>query len=90
MDVRLHQRQVFSPLIPPARGNGRDVAGVAQCPALEVLTADERRAGAHSLQHKEAPEQPHRWPYPTYISQRLTKMTTRAMELGERCCSWSL
>jgi hypothetical protein len=64
MDVRLHQRQVSSPLIPPARGNGRDVAGVAQCPALEVLTANEWRAGAHSLQHKEAPEQPHRWPYP--------------------------
>jgi hypothetical protein len=49
---------------PPARGNRRDVADVARCPALKVVTADERWACACSLQHEEAPEQPHRWPYP--------------------------
>jgi hypothetical protein len=64
VDIRLHQRPVFSPPFPPARGNGRDVAGTAQCLALEVVAADERRAWAHSLQHEEAPEQPHRWLYP--------------------------
>jgi hypothetical protein len=64
VDVRLHQRPVFSPPFPPARGNERDVAGMTRCPALEEVTADERRARARSLQHKEAPEQPHRWLYP--------------------------
>jgi hypothetical protein len=54
VDVRLHQRPVFSSPFPPARGNGRDVAGVAWCPTLEVVATDERRAGAHSLQHEEA------------------------------------
>jgi hypothetical protein len=46
--VRLHQRPVFSPSFPPAKGNGRDVAGVVLRPAR-----------AHSLQHEEAPKQPH-------------------------------
>jgi hypothetical protein len=64
VDVRLHQRPVFSPPFLPARGNERDVAGVARCPALEVVTADERWACAHSLQREEAPKQPHRWSYP--------------------------
>jgi hypothetical protein len=64
VDVRLHQRPVFSPLFPSARGNMRDVASVARCSTLEVVTADERWAWARSLQHEEASEQPHRWLYP--------------------------
>jgi hypothetical protein len=64
MDIRLHQRPVFSPLFPPARGNECDVAGMARCPALEVVAADERWVRAHSLQHKEVLELPYRWPYP--------------------------
>jgi hypothetical protein len=28
------------------------------------MTADEQRTQAHSLQHEEALEQPHRWQYP--------------------------
>jgi hypothetical protein len=42
----------------------RDVAGVARCPVLQVVATDERWAQAHSLQHEEASEQPHRWLYP--------------------------
>jgi hypothetical protein len=64
VDVRLHQRPVFSPPFPPAKGNRHDVAGMARCPVLEVVTADERHAWAQSLQHEEAPEQPHRWLHP--------------------------
>jgi hypothetical protein len=64
VDVRLHQCPVFSPLFPPARGNGRDVAGMAQCLALDVGATNERRAWSHSLEHEQALEQPHRWPHP--------------------------
>jgi hypothetical protein len=64
VDIHLHQRPVFSPPFPPARGNVRDIAGMAWCPALEVMTADEQRTQARNLQHEEAPEQSHRWQYP--------------------------
>jgi hypothetical protein len=64
VDVRMHQHPVFSPPSPPARGNRHDAVGVARCLALEVVSADERRARARNLQHEEALEQPHRWPHP--------------------------
>jgi hypothetical protein len=54
--VRLHQRPIFSPALPPARGNGRDVTDMALCPMLEVVADDEWWALAHSLQYKEAPK----------------------------------
>jgi hypothetical protein len=41
MGIRLHQRPIFSPALPPARGNMRNVMGMALCPALEVVAADE-------------------------------------------------
>jgi hypothetical protein len=49
--VRLHQHPIFSPALPPARGNERDVTGMALCPKLEVVAADERWVLAHSLQY---------------------------------------
>jgi hypothetical protein len=84
VDVRLHQRSVFSPSFPPARGNECDIAGMALCLALEVVAADERQARTRTLQHRNSRTDGRT---PTYISQRWTKIATRAMGLGERCCS---
>jgi hypothetical protein len=64
MGVRLHQCPIFSLALSPARGNRRDVTGMALCPALEVVATDEWRALARSLQYEEVLEQPHRWPHP--------------------------
>jgi hypothetical protein len=64
MGVRLHQRPVFCPALPPARGNGCDVTGMALRSALEIVSIDEWWVLAHSLQYEEAPEQPHRRPLP--------------------------
>jgi hypothetical protein len=64
MCVRLHQRPIFSPMLPPARRNGRDVTGIALCLALEVVVTDEWWTLARNLQYEEVPEQPHRWPHP--------------------------
>jgi hypothetical protein len=56
VDVRLYQCPIFSPMLTPARGNGRDVAGMALCPTLEVVAADEWWALACGLQYEKAPE----------------------------------
>jgi hypothetical protein len=64
MGVRLHQRPIFSPALPPVRGNERNVTGMAMCPTLEVVAVDECQALTRSLQYEEASEQPHRWPHP--------------------------
>jgi hypothetical protein len=42
----------------------RDITGMALCPVVEVVAADEWWVLAHSLQYEEASEQPHRWPHP--------------------------
>jgi hypothetical protein len=62
--VCLHQRPIFSPALPPTRGNEHDVTGMSLCSALEVVAANEWWALAHSLQYEEAPEQPHQWLHP--------------------------
>jgi hypothetical protein len=64
IDVRLHQCPIFSPVLPPARGNRRDVTDMTLCSALEVVAANEWWALACSLQYEEASEQLHRWPHP--------------------------
>jgi hypothetical protein len=84
VDVRLHQCSVFSPSFPPVRENERDIAGMALCPTLEVVAADDRRARTRTLQHRNSRTDGHT---PMYISQRWTKMAIRAMGLGERGCN---
>jgi hypothetical protein len=64
MGICLHQCLIFSPTLPPTKGNMRDVSGMALCPALEVVATDDWWALARSLQYEEAPEQLHQWPHP--------------------------
>jgi hypothetical protein len=87
--VCLHHRPIFSPALPPDRENEYDVTAMTLCPALKVVAVNERWALAYNLQYEEASEQPHRRLHPMNISQRWTKMATTAIELAERCDSWS-